>query len=320
LVWAAIFGYVTWPAFRRVCKMCGDRRTLAAALMTFLVALCLILPIFWFALLLQKQVADAYQTVLSYQAAGGGAPPAFLREIPWVGELIQRAIDRYAADPLLVRQLLIDWAQQSRAELVGVIGAVGRNLAKLLLTIVTVFFVYRHGDDLVQQVSRIGGRFFGGRLTRYLRAAGRMTRAVVYGLLATALVQGLIAGIGYAIVGVQAPVLLGALTALASIVPVFGTFLVWGPVGLWLALNGHLWQGLGLLAWGTALVNPVDNLLRPLLISTATEIPFLLIMFGVIGGLSAFGLVGVFIGPAALAVATAVWREWLEELADDAAP
>lgn len=129
----------------------------------------------------------------------------------------------------------------------------------------------------------------------------------------TQLVQGAIAGIGYAVVGVDAPVLLGALTALASVVPVVGTFLVWGVVAAALMLTGHAWPGVALLVWGTVLVNPADNLLRPLLISNATQMPFLLVMFGVIGGLAAFGLVGLFVGPVALAVATAVWREWLNE-------
>jgi predicted PurR-regulated permease PerM len=108
-------------------------------------------------------------------------------------------------------------------------------------------------------------------------------------------------------------VLLGALTAAASIVPVVGTLLVMAPASLALFATGHLWPALGLIAWGTLLVHPVDNVLRPLLISNATKLPFLLVMFGVLGGLAAFGLIGVFIGPIALALAVAVWREWLEE-------
>ena len=137
-----------------------------------------------------------------------------------------------------------------------------------------------------------------------------MARAVVFGILITAIVQGALAGRGYAIFGVEAPVLLGAVTALASIVPIFGTFLIWGSVSAALVLSGHLWPGLGLMAWGIVLVHPADNLIRPLLISNATHMHFLLIMFGVLGGLAAFGLVGLFIGPVALAVANAVWREW----------
>jgi predicted PurR-regulated permease PerM len=239
--------------------------------------------------------------------------PAFVRSVPWLGDAIQQAIDRYAADPLVFRKLIAEWATDSRDELLGVIGSVGRNIVKLVVTIITVFFVFRDGALLVRQARTLLSRLFDDRLERYVRAAGAMVRAVVFGFLITALAQGTLAGVGYAIVGVRAPVVLGALTIFASIIPVVGTGLVWSVVVLTLLANGELWPGFALLAWCTLLVHPVDNVLRPLLISNTTQVPFLLVMFGAIGGIAAFGLVGLFIGPVALAVATAVWREWLEE-------
>ena len=315
LVWAAVLAYITWPGYIGVRRLCRQRPTLAAALQTFLVALSLIGPFFWLAALLQDQVTDAYQALLTYRAEGGAMLPAFLRKIPWLGDVMQRAVDRYAADPLLIRQLLIDWAQRSRAELLGVIGNAGRNFAKLLITVATVFFLYRDGDRLVQQASLVINRFFGDRLSQYFHAAGAMTRAVVYGLLATALAQGSLAGLGYWVAGLQAPILLGVLTALLALIP-FGAPIVWGPTGVWLLLNGHVAAGIGLLLWGALVVSSVDNVIRPLVISGATRVPFLLVMLGVLGGLAAFGLVGLFVGPVALAVGTAVWREWLEKHTD----
>jgi predicted PurR-regulated permease PerM len=210
------------------------------------------------------------------------------------------------------RRFIADWATSSRGELLGFMGAIARNLVKLVLTILTAYFVFRDGAALALQVRTLLSRVFDSRLDRYVRAAGAMVRAVVFGFLMTALAQGTIAGIGYAVVGVRAPVALGALTAFASIVPVIGTGLVWGIVVLTLLLNGEVWPGLALLGWCTVLVHPVDNILRPLLISNATRVPFLLVMFGAIGGIAAFGLVGLFIGPVVLAIATAVWREWLD--------
>jgi predicted PurR-regulated permease PerM len=312
IAWAVILAYISWPAHRRVRSLCRNHQTPAALVMTLLVALVLIVPMIWMAALLQDEIAAAYQAILSNRAGESHAQPAVLRTVPWFGELLQQAYDRYAADPLLMRESLIVWAQQFRVELLGFAGDVGRNIAKLFLTIATLFFLYRDGESLVQQAARILRRLFDDRLDRYLRAAGAMTRAVIFGLLVTAVVQGTVAGIGYAVFSVNAPILLGALTAVASIIPILGTFLIWGSAGLWLALNGHLWAGVGLLVWGTLLVHPADNVIRPLLISNVTQLPFLLVMFGVLGGLAAFGLVGLFIGPMALAVATAVWREWAE--------
>ena len=313
ITWAMIVGYASWPAYRLLRRVCHGRHTLAATLMTVLVVLILVVPLIWLAVLLQDEVSAAYQEILSYWTSSSNLMPPFLHTIPWFGDAIQQALDRYAADPLLIRQLLIDWVQRFRTELLGVVGDVGRNIAKLLFSILTVFFIYRDGEHLVRQTAQILHGFFGDRLDRYVCAAGVMTRAVVFGLLITAVVQGTIAGIGYAVFRVEAPIALGVLTALASIVPVVGTFLVWGSAGLALVVTGHLWPGIGLLAWGTLLVHPADNLIRPLLIGKVTQMPFLVVMFGVIGGVAAFGLVGLFIGPVALALAVAVWREWLQE-------
>jgi len=304
--WAAALAYTSWPAYRVVQRFCRGRHTLAATVMTTVVVLVLTGPLLSLAVLLQGEIVAAYQAAQAYQADGTRTLPAFVRGIPWLGELAQR----YADEPALIKKLIIDWAQRSRPELLGIAGTITQSVADLFTAIVTVFFFYRDGEKLSRQAVRVLRRFFGKRLDRYLRAAGGMTRAVVFGLLITALAQGTIAGIGYAVFGVEAPVLLGVLTALASIVPVVGTLLVWGSAGVLLMVGGHLWPGLGLLAWGTLLVHPADNIIRPLMISNVTEIPFLLVMFGVLGGLAAFGLIGLFIGPVVLAIATAVWREW----------
>jgi len=165
---------------------------------------------------------------------------------------------------------------------------------------------------VLAQAQLVLHRFLGSRVDPYLDAVGSMTTAVVWGLLLTALAQGLVAGIGYWWFGLDAPVLLGAVTAAIALIP-FGTPFVWGTIGLWLVAHGDLFNGIGLLLYGTLIVSWVDNLVRPLVISNATRISFLLVMFGVLGGLAAFGLVGLFIGPVILAVLMAVWREWIEE-------
>jgi len=136
---------------------------------------------------------------------------------------------------------------------------------------------------------------------------------VLFGFLTTAVVQGLVAGIGYAILGIQGSVLLGAITAVLSFVPFLGTALVWGSLSTYLLLTSHVVKGVMLLLWGLLLVHPIDNVLRPLLISNATHVPFAVVMFGAIGGIAAWGLIGVFAGPVVLAIGLAIWREWAAE-------
>ena len=149
-------------------------------------------------------------------------------------------------------------------------------------------------------------------MNNYLIAVGNMTTAVVWGLIITALAQGVVAGIGYWWLGLSAPMLLGTITALVAMVP-FGAPFAWGGIALFLLIGGQYLNGIILLAWGALAVSSVDNLVRPIVISNASQIPFLLVMFGVLGGLAAFGLVGLFMGPVILAVLIAIWQEWLEE-------
>ena len=134
---------------------------------------------------------------------------------------------------------------------------------------------------------------------------------MVIGIVLTALAQGMLAGLGYAVAGMDSPVFLAAITTLIAMVP-FGTPFAWGSVAVWLFAQGDIVAALGLAAWGTFVISWVDNIIRPMVISGKTHIPFLLVMFGVLGGLNAFGMVGLFLGPVILAVLVAVWREWLE--------
>jgi predicted PurR-regulated permease PerM len=146
----------------------------------------------------------------------------------------------------------------------------------------------------------------------YLDAIGQTVKAVVYGLVLAALVQGVLVGLGYWIAGAGAPVFLAALTTVCGLIPFAVPALLIGVV-LWLVVSGHTVAGVALGVWGGLVVGWTDHIVRPFLISREAQIPFLLVLFGVLGGLAAFGLVGLFIGPVILAVLLAIWREWLLE-------
>ncbi|GMV03542.1 MAG: UPF0118 membrane protein [Burkholderiales bacterium] len=312
VVWAIILAYTTWPLLARIRRLLGGRRTLAAAVMTALLTAAFALPALWLALLLRAEMANAYAAIAALLAQGPYRLPDALAGVPVLGGWLQALLDQFTGDPDAIRQQLARWVETRAAESLTIIGGLGRNAAKLGFALFTVFFLYRDGEHVLAQAQRVLRRFLGARVDRYLSAVGSMSMAVVWGLVATALGQGLVAGIGYWWFGLEAPVLLGAITAIIALLP-FGTPFVWGSVGAWLIANGQTFDGIGLLLWGTLVVSWVDNLVRPLVISNATRIPFLLVMFGVLGGLAAFGLVGLFMGPVILAVLMAVWREWIEE-------
>lgn len=278
--------------------------------MTLAVASVAVVPLLWLLVLVRRELGETYQDFTAYLVQGHHTLPTVIRDLPVLGTWLQESLDRYASDPAALGREITLGLQRWGSQLASVLGDLGRNLGKLLISLFTLFFFYRDGEALVGQLRRVAARFLGNRLDASIHAAGLMTRAVVYGLLITAFLQGLIAGIGYRIVGLEAPVLLGALTGLVSTAPLLGTAFVWAPLAVSLLVAGHIWQGALLLAWGILLVHPTDNILRPLLISNATRVPFLLVMFGALGGLAAFGLIGVFVGPVLLGVATAIWQEW----------
>ena len=197
-------------------------------------------------------------------------------------------------------------------ELAQFLDGIGRRLIKLGVILVTVFFCFRDGDEIIKQLRNGLVHFLGEYQEVYLQAVGDTTRAVVYGLVIAALFQGFVAGIGYAEAGVEAPVLFGAITGILALVPM-GAPLVWAPIAIMLILMDKLWQGVALLLWGILVISTVDNLIRPMVISGTSRVPFLVVMFGVLGGLAAFGVVGLFLGPVILAVLLSVWQAWLKQ-------
>ncbi len=300
IIWAGILAYATWPAYRLVGRAFRDHAGMAAFAMTVLALAIAVLPLFWLLVLVAHELAVAVRGLVQFLAAGPHALPPRLAGLPVVGSLLQQALDRYAGTPDAFGRSAAELLQGWSGELIGALASLGRNVGKILIGILTLFFFYRDGAALVGRLARLRSRYGGERLDASVAAAGQIIRAVLYGFVLTVLAQGVIAGIGYWILGVDAPALLGALTGLAAPIPVLGTGMVWVPVAASLLLSGHTWQGIVMLLWGALLVHPVDNILRPLVISNVGRLPFMLVMFGVLGGVAAFGLVGVFIGPVLL--------------------
>lgn len=309
IIWAAILACATWPIYRYVRGLFGRRDTAAALVVTVIVSVTVILPPLWLLVLARDELATAIR-LLSDLFTQPRRLSDLIGNIPRIGQRLQQIIDTFSADPSWWGRELTGWMQTWASALASGLATVSRNLAKLLFTGLTLFFFYRDGEILWLQIRRVAVRFGLKGFDRYEHTIATMTRSVLFGFVITALAQGLVAGIGYRVVGVRAPVLLGGLTAVLSVIPLFGTALVWFPLSVWLLVNNQIWQGVVMLAWGILLVHPIDNLLRPILISGTSRVPFLLMLFGVLGGLAAFGLVGIFIGPIILELARLAWQDW----------
>jgi predicted PurR-regulated permease PerM len=311
LIWAGILGFVSWPAYRWLRRRCHGRNTIAALLMTMAVSVAVVAPLAWLAVVLRLEVVHAYHETQALLAGGVQLPTAVLR-LPWIGAQLRDLTARATADPHALGLELQKIADHSFDQIARVIGGISRNAVKLLLAVVSLFFVYRNGERFAGQLTSALEQVLGPRVHNYLQAIGQTVKAVVYGLVLAAMLQGVLVGLGYWIAGVGSPVFLAALTTVCGLIP-FAAPTIWGGVVVWLMLKGSTVAAIGLLIWGALVMAWVDHIVRPFLISREAEIPFLVVLFGVLGGLATFGLVGLFVGPVILAVLLATWREWLLE-------
>jgi predicted PurR-regulated permease PerM len=186
------------------------------------------------------------------------------------------------------------------------------GIAELLLAIFLAFFFYRDGPAIAEHVQRLIAKLAGPRGQHLVELTGNVTRGVVYGLLGTAVAQGVMTAFGLWIAGVPQPVLLGVVTGVISILPV-GAPLVWIPATIWLFVQGEWGWGLFMLVYGAAGISSVDNIIRPWLISRGADLPLLLTLLGAIGGVLAFGFLGLFLGPVLLAIGYSLLKDWATE-------
>ena len=309
LMWAALLCYATWPVFLRLSAELNGRRGVAAILLCLVVALLIVAPFLFVGVSLADNVERLSLAFHAALARGLPAPPAWVANLPLVGPKLQAwwlitANDiTTLADPLKRNLPEVSKWLLSR----GV--ALGNGILQLSLSVFILFFLYRDGAALAQRLDNAVLRVGGQRARTLLHLAGSTVKGVVYGILGTAIVQGILAGIGFLIAGVPGALLLGLATFFLSVVPV-GPPLIWLPAAAWLYYQGHTGMAIFILIWGAAVVSSVDNILKPILISQGSAMPFILVLLGVLGGLAAFGFVGVFLGPTLLAVVYSLVRDW----------
>jgi predicted PurR-regulated permease PerM len=308
LLWAAVLCFSTWPFYKRLLSLVRGHRTLAAILMTLVMVSVVLLPFVIIAATVSDNVRDLTAAVKGWIETGLPTPPDWLGNIPFVGH---RAVEHWqilATD----RAKLIEESRRLIEPLSALLLMIGKalisGLVALALSILIALFFFRDGESIAQHLNAIVDRVAGERGRRMLQLAGATVRGVVYGILGTALVQGVLAGIGFLIAGVPGAGILALLTFFLSVVPV-GPPLIWVPAVLWLFHQGSPGWAVFMLVWGIG-VSSIDNVVKPWLISQGSDMPFLLILFGVLGGAITFGFIGVFLGPTLLAVGYRLISEW----------
>jgi predicted PurR-regulated permease PerM len=306
LAWAAILVSTSWAAFLALDRFVGRRRALAASLMTLIVTVVLLGPVVAVALALADNVTELGRAASALMRDGLPDLPAWLADLPLVGPAIRNYWQQFVHDGGRLMNELAKLAQP--AALAGG-RMVGKGVLDIALSVFLAFFFFLYGESLSARLRIALDRLAGERATYLLGIARGTVTGVIYGVLGTALAQGVLAAIGFAMAGVPGAVLLGVATFFLSVVPV-GPPLVWGGAAFWLYQQGHTGWAVFVVAWGFLLVSTVDNVIKPFIISRGASLPFAIVFLGVLGGVLAFGVIGAFLGPTLLAVGYRLISEW----------
>jgi predicted PurR-regulated permease PerM len=305
LAWAGVIAIATFPVYERLLRMLGNREGRTAGVMVLGVALILIVPAAVLAFLMAEEAGRLYRTLNEATAGGGLVDLEGLQRHPAFGPPVRKAVEWLGRLGVNLDADLTPAAKGAMKFVANYAASAVKNvllfLLQLFLVVFSLFFLYRdgrriqHGFWSVLPVEEEKKKALEGIVARILPS-------VLTGVLLTALVQGILGGIGFWISGLPSPVFFGALICVASLLPLVGTMLIWLPGALYLLLLGKTWGGIFLLAWGFFVVGSSDNILRPLLSRRQSGLPVSLLMLGSLGGLVAFGLVGVILGPVVIGI------------------
>ncbi len=311
LAWAAIFAVALWPLYCRALANPSLRphKVLVAGAFTLAVALVFIVPIG----LVGVQLAEEGRHMAAWakDAQEHGIPePQALHKLPFGRTQVDGWWQQNLADPGAARALVERMGHGRTSNIGGVVGKqVTRRLTTFVFTLLTLFFLFKEGDTVSTQMRRAATRTFGRHGERVGLQIIASIHGTVTGLVLVGLGEGLVLGIAYAVAGVPHPTVFGALTAVAAMIP-FAAPVVFGLAALLLAANGSVAWAIGLFLAGMAVTFISDHFIRPVLIGGATKLPFLWVLLGILGGFEAWGLIGLFVGPAIMAALILLWREW----------
>jgi predicted PurR-regulated permease PerM len=311
-IWAVTIVTVTWPLMLYVQDRLWGRRSLAVAVMTVILLCVLVVP-FWLAIGTIVSNADRIVGwVKSLPDFDVPPPPAWLKTVPFLGSDFVVAWEKIAVAGIQdFMRKLAPYGGSAIRWFISEVGGFGALVLQFLLTVVFSAILYAKGEHAALWTRRFGRRLAGVRGESSVLLAGQAIRGVALGVVVTALTQSILGGLGLAVTRVPFAAVLTAVMFMLAIAQV-GPPVVLIPAVIWLYWSGSSGLGTFLLIWAV-LVGTMDNFLRPVLIKKGADLPLLLIFAGVIGGLIAFGLIGIFVGPVVLAVAYTLLTAWVDE-------
>lgn len=309
ILWAIILSFSTWPLYLRLEKGLAGRKSLASALMVFIIATTLILPLVLLGLSFADNISALLEMARQLLKQGLPEPPLWIKQLPMPGSVVYEKWQAMAGSSVKLTKILTQYLLPLQSQALQTAAHLGKGILHLSLSVFITFFFYRDGKLLSEKLIALFTRMGGSEAANLLHIAGDTIKSVVYGILGTALAQGFLAGVSFWLSGVPSPLLLGMLTCFLSLIPI-GPPLIWIPAALWLFQQGQTGWAIFLAIWGVSVVSSIDNVLKPYFISKGSNLPFVLIVLGVFGGILAFGVAGIFLGPTLIAIAFTLFQKW----------
>ncbi|MBI5462868.1 MAG: AI-2E family transporter [Gammaproteobacteria bacterium] len=309
-LWGGIIAVSTWSIYKRVLRVLGHRRGWAAALMGLGLAAILLVPMATLGLTLVGQWPVLTEQVSGLMAGGLGQPPTWLSGLPLVGETASGYWQSVATNPERLTQDLKPLIKPVKDFFLAFTTGLGGGLLEFALALLLATLLFVRGEHTGRVFTRIATHLGGDTGRRQVAVVASTVRGVFNGVIGTSAAQAILALIGFWLASVPGTLLLAMGTFFLSVVP-GGPVLLWLPAAIWLKVNGATGWAIFMAAWGFFVISGADNILRPLLIGKGVQAPLALIFLGVIGGILAFGFLGLFIGPTLLAIAYNLFLDWL---------
>jgi predicted PurR-regulated permease PerM len=312
LIWATVFAVATWPLYRRFRRLMPhdrDGAVVAPLVFTVLVGCVFLVPLVWMGIALGREALFVARYLPTLEQTGLPVPD-WVVDLPVAGHYLTQWWQNNLVDPHSVTELL---GRLDRGALVDWTREIGTQLARrstvLIFTLLTLFFLYRDGEGLVRELEDLAIVTVGPQGRRVGVQMVLAVRGTVNGLVLVGLAEGVLLGFAYVALGVPHPALFGGATAVLAMIP-FGAPVVFCLAALVLLSQAGVVPAVILVSLGAVVVFVADHFVRPVLIGGAAKLPFLWVLLGILGGLEAFGLLGLFLGPAVMAALIALWREW----------
>ncbi|MNO60065.1 putative inner membrane protein [compost metagenome] len=309
LFWAAVLAFASWPLMRGLTRLLGGREALAASILTLGWIVLVALPLTWMGFGLVDRMREAVELVKNLQVSGLPPPPEWMARTPMIGGRLiglWNSVDQQGAAAFAA---LKPYMGQVGNWVLARSASIGAGIFELVLSLVLIFFFYRDGPRLEKFAYSMLERLIGDPAEHYLELIAGTVQRVVNGVIGTAAAQAVLACIGFMIAGIPGAIILGALTFVCSLLMV--PPLIWGPATAWLFFQGDYGYGVFLAFWGFFVISGVDNILKPYLISRGGNLPLVIVLLGVLGGLISFGFIGLFLGPVLLAVVYNLVNDWI---------